>query len=52
MNILSEIENLINKVETNISQKNRKEKIKLYAYGLKNKIKQTEFALDNLNNLS
>ena len=51
MNIYNEIDNLCARTDSVVSRKNIRDKIKLYASGLKSKIRQSDFALDNLKNL-
>lgn len=48
MQVFDEIDSLVTRANSVIRQKTRKEKLKLYAEGLKAKIKQADFALSTL----
>ena len=50
MDIYQEIDDLVSRAEKAVPQDNRKQKLKLYAEGLKAKLRQSEYALRSLAN--
>ena len=52
MSVFDEIDDLVDRSNTNVPQITRRQKIELYSEGLKAKIKQVEFALDSINSFA
>lgn len=52
MSVFDEIDDLIDRSNTNVPQVTRRQKIELYSEGLKAKIKQVQFALDSINSFA
>jgi len=47
MSVFNEIDNLVERSSTTITQTTRRQKIELYSEGLKAKMKQAQFALES-----
>jgi hypothetical protein len=52
MNVKEKVEALISEADANVPQKTRRQKIRLYAEGVKSKMRQAEYALSQLTSFS